>query len=192
VRLRAKTRCLRVCVWFTIYIYIYIYIWLLYMGGRVANVRVYWTGYGREKGPWRFLTCGEDLWTVRPFVCPYTRTAYTPAHSTTAAVCVLTHKRLRSYFMLYTLAHTHIIYRGNTVVGRALSLGECRGGVYIYSYSRLVVKAKSFCVYRPLPPVPSSLFCSPRATHVRGVREMLLKRHKHRCLHRQPLEPSSS
>jgi len=94
VRLCAKTRCL--CMWVCGSLYI-----LLYMGGRFANVRVYWTGYGREKGPWRFLTCGEDLWTVRPFVCPYT--AVIPPYY---CVCTLTHKRARSYFMLYTHAHT--------------------------------------------------------------------------------------
>lgn len=103
--------------------------------------------------------------------------------------CVYSHISACGAILCYISVHTQIIYRGNTVVGGALSLGECRGG-YIYSYSRLVVKAKSFCVYRPLPPVPLSLFCSPRTTHVSGVREMLLKRHKHQCLHHLPLESS--
>jgi hypothetical protein len=66
-----------------------------YMGGRFGNVRVYWTGYECEKGPWRFLTCGEDLWTDRPFVHPYTR--------------ILAHKHVRSYFIhIHARTLTHV------------------------------------------------------------------------------------
>lgn len=71
-----------------------------------------------------------------------------------AILCsILTHTQIRIH-MIPT--HTYV---GNTVVGGALSLGEMYIYIYIYSFSSLVVKAESFCVYRPLS-IPLSLFCS--------------------------------
>lgn len=125
---------------------------LHYMGGRFANVRVYWTGYGREKGPWRFLTCGEDLWT-RPTFCV---SLCISRNCMCVCVSVYTHIHTRARAMLfYTLTHIRVY--------RKCGCGFLHGGESVRV--RLVVKALrrvSACVYRPRfsgsPAFPFSFF----------------------------------